>query len=117
MSREGTVKLTAAPTVSAIRHLPGWVDEGSVRAATTAGRILDVRVGRSYLARATEQSYRKAIACWRWSVAAFVDNLTDEAYRVYAFDSSLFAGVVAGVYGKPRTYGLTASWRFGAAYQ
>jgi iron complex outermembrane receptor protein len=52
----------------------------------------------------------------RWSVAAFVDNLTDEEYRVYAFDSSLFAGVVAGVYGKPRTYGVTATWRFGAAY-
>jgi iron complex outermembrane receptor protein len=52
----------------------------------------------------------------RWSVAAFVDNLTDEEYRVYAFDSSLFAGVVAGVYGKPRTYGVTGTWRFGAAY-
>lgn len=53
----------------------------------------------------------------QWQVAAFVDNLTEEEYRVYAFDSSLFAGVVAGVYGKPRTYGVTASWRFGAAYQ
>jgi iron complex outermembrane receptor protein len=53
----------------------------------------------------------------RWEVAAFVNNLTEEEYRVYAFDSSLFAGVVAGVYGKPRTYGLTATWRFGAAYQ
>jgi iron complex outermembrane receptor protein len=52
----------------------------------------------------------------RWNVAAFVDNLTNEKYRVYAFDSSLFAGVVAGVYAKPRTYGLTATWRFGAAY-
>ncbi|MGB5133379.1 MAG: TonB-dependent receptor [Steroidobacteraceae bacterium] len=52
----------------------------------------------------------------RWAVAAFVDNLTDEEYRVYAFDSSLFAGVVAGVYAKPRTYGVTATWRFGAAY-
>jgi iron complex outermembrane receptor protein len=52
----------------------------------------------------------------RWAVAAFVDNLTDEEYRVYAFDSSLFAGLVAGVYGKPRTYGLMATWRFGAAY-
>lgn len=62
VSREGTVKIATAPTVYAFRHLPGWVDEGSVRAATTAGRILDVRVGRSYLARATEQSYRKAEA-------------------------------------------------------
>ncbi len=52
----------------------------------------------------------------RWQVAAFVDNLTDEEYRVYAFDSSLFAGVVAGVYAKPRTYGVTATWRFGAGY-
>jgi iron complex outermembrane recepter protein len=53
----------------------------------------------------------------RWEVAAFVNNLTEEEYRVYAFDSSLFSGVVAGVYGKPRTYGLTASYRFGAGYQ
>jgi iron complex outermembrane recepter protein len=52
----------------------------------------------------------------RWEVAAFVNNLTEEEYRVYAFDSSLFSGVVAGVYGKPRTYGLTASFRFGAGY-
>jgi iron complex outermembrane receptor protein len=53
----------------------------------------------------------------RWEVAAFVNNLTEEEYRVYAFDSSLFSGVVAGVYAKPRTYGLTASYRFGAGYQ
>jgi len=52
----------------------------------------------------------------RWEVAAFADNLFDEEYRVYAFDSSLFAGVVAGVYGKPRTYGLTVSWSFGAGH-
>ena len=52
----------------------------------------------------------------RWQVAIFGDNLTDEEYRVYAFDSSLFAGVVAGVYGRPRTYGVTASFRFGAGY-
>ena len=51
-----------------------------------------------------------------WEVAIFGDNLTDEEYRVYAFDSSLFAGVVAGVYGKPRTYGVTATFRFGAAH-
>lgn len=53
----------------------------------------------------------------RWEVAAFVNNVFEEEYRVYAFDSSLFAGVVAGVYGKPRTWGVTATWRFGAAYQ
>ncbi len=50
----------------------------------------------------------------RWGVAAFVSNLFEEEYRVYAFDSSLFAGVVAGVYAKPRWYGLSATYRFGA---
>jgi iron complex outermembrane receptor protein len=52
----------------------------------------------------------------RWSIAAFVNNLFEEEYRVYAFDSSLFSGVVAGVYGKPLTYGVTASFRFGGGY-
>ena len=52
----------------------------------------------------------------RWEIAAFVNNLFEEEYRVYAFDSSLFSGVVAGVYGKPITYGVTASFRFGAGY-
>jgi len=52
----------------------------------------------------------------RWEVAAWVNNLFEEEYRVYAFDSSLFSGVVAGVYGKPRWYGVTASFRFGAGY-
>jgi iron complex outermembrane receptor protein len=51
-------------------------------------------------------------ASGRWNVAAFVNNLTEEKYRVYAFDSSLFSGVVAGVYAKPRWYGLSATYRF-----
>ena len=62
VSRQGAVKLTATPTVYAFRQLPGWVDEGSVRAATSAGRILDVRVVRGYLARATEPRFVKAEA-------------------------------------------------------
>ena len=51
-----------------------------------------------------------------WEIAAFVNNLFEEEYRVYAFDSSLFAGVVAGVYGKPRIWGVTGTYRFGAAH-
>ncbi|MBI3205735.1 MAG: mucoidy inhibitor MuiA family protein [Myxococcales bacterium] len=77
VSREAAVKVTTSPTVYAFKHLPGWVDEGSVRAATTAGRIVDVRVGRSYLARATEQSYRKAEADAR-AVADRLLALDDE---------------------------------------
>lgn len=62
VAREATAKITTAPAVFAWKHLPGWVDDGSVRVSTSAGRILDVRVARSYLARATEQSVRKAEA-------------------------------------------------------
>ena len=54
VSRQGAVKITTAPTVYAFRQLPGWVDEGSVRAATSTGNIVDVRVVRGYLARATD---------------------------------------------------------------
>ena len=82
---------------------------------------LDTLAGHRIFAVTTRGSRRHdqigyAAGDGRWSAAAYVDNVTNEAYRVYAFDSSLFAGVVAGVYGKPRTYGLTATWRFGAAY-
>jgi iron complex outermembrane recepter protein len=50
----------------------------------------------------------------RWDIAAYVNNVFNREYRSYAFDSSLFAGVVAGVYAKPRTWGVTAKMRFGA---
>ena len=62
VSRQGTVKVAAGPTVYAFRQLPGWVDEGSVRAATSSGTILDVRIVRGYLARATDPRYVKAEA-------------------------------------------------------
>jgi uncharacterized protein (TIGR02231 family) len=62
VTRQAAVKVTTEPTVYAFRHLPGWVDDSSARLSTTAGRILDVRVGRNHLARATDQSYRKAQA-------------------------------------------------------
>ena len=63
ISRQGAVKLAAAPTVYAFRKLPGWVDEASVRAATSAGNIVDVRVVRGYLARATDPRFVRAEAC------------------------------------------------------
>jgi uncharacterized protein (TIGR02231 family) len=62
VSRQGAVKVAAAPTVYAFKQLPGWVDEGSVRAATSSGNILDVRVVRGYLARATEPRFVRAEA-------------------------------------------------------
>jgi len=59
------------------KHLPGWVDDGSVRAASSAGRIVEVRVGRSYLARATDPTYRKAETDTR-ALATRMGALDDE---------------------------------------
>jgi uncharacterized protein (TIGR02231 family) len=62
VTREAPVRTTTVPTVYVFQRLPGWVDDSSVRVSASAGRILDVRVGRSYLAHATEANYRNAEA-------------------------------------------------------
>jgi uncharacterized protein (TIGR02231 family) len=77
VTREATAKLGTEPTVYAFKHLPGWVDDGSVRAAASAGRIVEVRVGRSYLARATDPTFRKAESDAR-DLAARMGTLDDE---------------------------------------
>lgn len=77
VTREATAKITTETTVYAFKHLPGWVDDGSVRAAASAGRIVEVRVGRSYLARATDPIYRKAETEAR-ALATRMGTLDDE---------------------------------------
>ncbi|MET0793395.1 MAG: mucoidy inhibitor MuiA family protein, partial [Polyangiaceae bacterium] len=62
VTREATTQPVNEPTVYVFKELPGWVDESSVRVAASGGRILDVRVSRSYLARSTERSRRRAEA-------------------------------------------------------
>ncbi len=59
VSREASVAITAEPTVFRFTKLPGWVDEGSVRAATSMGKIVDVTVERRFLARSTDEGFRK----------------------------------------------------------
>lgn len=59
VSREAPVALKAEPTVFRFTKLPGWVDEGSVRAATSVGKIVDVTVERRFLARSTDEGFRK----------------------------------------------------------
>ena len=49
----------------------------------------------------------------RVDLALFVNNLFNRAYRVYAFDGTAYEGAVAGVYAKPRTWGVTATVHFG----
>jgi iron complex outermembrane recepter protein len=46
-------------------------------------------------------------------VAVFVSNVFNKAYRVYAFDGSLYWGDVLGVYAKPRTWGVSVKYNFG----
>ena len=59
VTRQATADATAEPTVFAFRSLPGWVDDGSVQVSANGGRIEDVRVDRTFLARATDASWRK----------------------------------------------------------
>ncbi|MBL4633158.1 MAG: DUF4140 domain-containing protein, partial [Kofleriaceae bacterium] len=60
VTRRATAELGTEATVFAFDHLPGWVDDGSVRVSASAGRIVDVRVERSFLARASDARWRKA---------------------------------------------------------
>jgi uncharacterized protein (TIGR02231 family) len=59
VTRQATAAVTAEPVVYAFRNLPGWVDDGSVQVAASGGQIVDVRVDRRFLARATDASWRK----------------------------------------------------------
>jgi len=45
-------------------------------------------------------------------VSAWVRNLTDQRYKTFAFDASLFAAVVINFVGEPRTAGIDFSFRF-----
>ena len=58
VTRAATAAVPTEPTVFAFRRLPGWVDDGSVQVSASAGRIVDVRVDRRFLAQATDASWR-----------------------------------------------------------
>lgn len=45
--------------------------------------------------------------------SVFVNNVFNKAYRVYAFDGSLYWGDTLGVYAKPRTWGVSMKYNFG----
>ena len=48
----------------------------------------------------------------RWEIAAWVKNLTDEVYRIYAFDLTADLGYIQEVYAAPRTYGVSVGVNF-----
>jgi len=45
-------------------------------------------------------------------LAVYVNNVFNRAYRIYAYDGSQFFGSTEGIYGKPRTWGVTARYHF-----
>ena len=47
-------------------------------------------------------------------LAIFVNNIFERQYRTYAFDASTFWGDTTSVFAKPRTWGITGTWRFGS---
>ena len=47
-----------------------------------------------------------------WSLEAWAQNLTDEEYYQVVFDATLQTGTFDAYLGAPRTYGLTARFRF-----
>ncbi len=59
VTREAEIPVTTKAVVHRFAHLPGWVDEGSVRARTRFGKIVDVAVERRFLARATDAGFQK----------------------------------------------------------
>lgn len=64
----------------AVRGLPGWIDEGSVRAQIvppSAGQVVDVEVRSTFLARADAEEVRKAEARVR-EIADEIASLDDE---------------------------------------
>ncbi len=48
----------------------------------------------------------------RWQLVLSGKNLSDKEYRSHAFDLSAFPGVELGYYSAPRTYSLSAIYRF-----
>lgn len=77
VTRAAAAGATTTPTVFAFRELPGWVDDGSVRVSASAGRIVDVRVDRDFLAKATDRSWRKAEDAHK-ALAQKLASLNDE---------------------------------------
>ncbi|MEM1034089.1 MAG: mucoidy inhibitor MuiA family protein [Myxococcota bacterium] len=59
VTREAAVQLKKGSKAYHFAQLPGWVDEGSVRAGTTEGKILDVSVARQFLASSSDEGFRE----------------------------------------------------------
>lgn len=62
VTRRAQADVSTESRVFVFDGLPGWVDDSSVRVAASAGRIVDVRVDRTFLAKSEDPAHRKAEA-------------------------------------------------------
>lgn len=63
VTRSARVHVSTGVAHHAFAKLPGWIDEGSVRVTLLppgAGQVLDVEIERTYLAKASDEDFRKA---------------------------------------------------------
>jgi len=49
----------------------------------------------------------------RWELSGFVRNAANKYYRIYNLDVAGLFGNVVSVYGTPRVYGATITYRWG----
>lgn len=114
-------EIAYAPSV----HLTGLIrQEWAVANGTLAAQMNASYTGRHWLgisnaAVLDEDGYLVANARISYTlpsdnvtIAAFVNNLGDKRYRTLAFDLASFFGNVENQYGRPREWGISASFRF-----
>ena len=114
--RQAPAQLAPGTSRYAFAKLPGWIDEGSVRVTispASAGKILDVQVRRTFLAKPTDEEFTKAEAAVR-ELADQIADLDDEqtvltaqakhvdAIRMFSLDK--FPKDVAAREVKPQEY-------------
>jgi uncharacterized protein (TIGR02231 family) len=79
VTRSAKVKVHSTASEFRFTKLPGWIDEDSVRASVSVGKITDVSVRRRFLARSSDAGYLAAEAKHKQllrRIQAFDDELT-----------------------------------------
>ncbi|MSR43004.1 MAG: mucoidy inhibitor MuiA family protein [Pedosphaera sp.] len=120
--RQAPAQLAPGTSRHAFVKLPGWIDEGSVRVTlspASAGKILDVQVRRTFLAKPTDEEFIKAEIAVR-DLADQIATLDDEkgvldaqtkhvdAIRMFSLDK--FPKDVAAREVKPQEYGAAVEF-------
>lgn len=122
VTRIAPVEMRPEAARFAFAQLPGWIDEGSIRvslAPAEAGRVLDVQVRRTYLARAGGAEIQKAEAGVRETAdqlaavedeKAVLDAQTKQVDSIRMFSLEKLPKDVATREIKPEEYGASVKF-------